>query len=107
MQPFSDKRCRPLRSFFHCHLAEGANARIKRLRPKARAINSQTAKRTHRFQFRSGAGAAIPRIDLERDFRVIDQFTPDEKRRLREELEAADSVMRQSPRESLYGSQHT
>ena len=35
--------------------------------------------------------------------RVIDQLTPEEKRRLREELVAADSASRPAPRESLYG----
>ncbi len=35
--------------------------------------------------------------------RVIKQLTPEEKRRLREELAATDIAVRPAPRESLYG----
>ena len=35
--------------------------------------------------------------------RVIKQLTPEEKRRLRAELAAADSAVPPAPRESLYG----
>ena len=35
--------------------------------------------------------------------RVIEQLTPEEKRRLREVLAAADTATHPAPRESLYG----
>ncbi len=35
--------------------------------------------------------------------RVVEQLTPEEKRRLRDELVAADIQTRPMPRESLYG----
>ena len=35
--------------------------------------------------------------------RVIEQLTPEEKRRLREALAAADTATHPAPRESLYG----
>ena len=43
------------------------------------------------------------RDSYEEALRVVEQLTPEEKRRLREELAATDVQTRSAPRESLYG----